>query len=52
MTMPDEQPEKPTDPPTVVLECDECDWQYLSDGSIPDEGLVEIMEDHMEREHS
>ena len=46
------EPEKPTEEPKVVLECDQCDWQYLSDGSIPDEGLVEIMEEHVEREHS
>lgn len=44
-------PEKP-EAPKVVLECDECDWQYLSDGSIPDADLVEVMEDHMERLHS
>lgn len=44
-------PEKPSEPPRVVLECDECGWTYLSDGSIPDEGLVEIMEEHQEREH-
>jgi hypothetical protein len=49
-----DDPKPPADrpEPEVVLECDECDWQYRSDGSIPDEGLVEIMEDHMEREHS
>lgn len=43
-----EYPERPSVPPRVVLECD-CGWTYLSDGSIPDSGLVEIMEDHQAR---
>ena len=37
--------------PEVVLECDSCEWTYKSDGSIPDEVLEEILDQHRQAAH-